>query len=358
MPSNPYTTFVEVTRGPVVESVHMGALAVVDAAGELIAGTGDPNLVTYLRSSSKPLQVLPLLEHGGADAFRLSDKEIALMCASHSGTDDHAETVAGIQAKIGAAESDLLCGIHPPMHEATAEAMRARGEPFTANRHNCSGKHTGFLASAVLHNETKEDYINPAHPVQQMIIQTFAEMIDFPPEKIAIGVDGCSAPVFAVPLYNAALGFARLCDPRGLPPQRAAACRKVTRAMAAHPFMVAGPDRFDTIAMQLGGGKFITKGGAEGYQAIGILPGALGEGSPALGITFKIADGDLTGRARPLVGSEILHRLGLLTADDIAGPLAHLAARPVTNWRKLEVGEMRPAFKLDWSALAQWVPAS
>ncbi len=355
MPSSPYATLVEVTRGPVVESVHLGALAVVDAQGQLIASVSDPNLVTYLRSSSKPLQVLPLLERGGAKAFSLSDKEIALMCASHSGTDDHYATVSALQAKIGVSESDLLCGIHAPTHAATADAMRQRGEPVTANRHNCSGKHTGFLAHAVLRGETKEDYINPNHPIQQTITQTFAEMIEYPREKIAIGVDGCSAPVFAVPLYNAAVGFARLCDPAGLPPARADACRLVTRSMTAHPFMVAGPERFDTLAMQIGGGRFICKGGAEGYQAIGILPGALGPGSPALGITYKVADGDLTGRARPVIGVEILRQLGLLTDADIAGPLAHLAARPVTNWREIKVGEMYPAFHLDWSALDAWV---
>lgn len=358
MPSFPYTPLVEVTRGPIVESVHVGALTVVDASGRLIASAGDPFLVTYLRSSSKPLQVLPLLEDGGAEAFHFSEKEIALMCASHSGTDEHVETAAAIQARIGVSESDLLCGIHEPMHEVTAEAMRARGDPFTPNRHNCSGKHTGFLASTVLHHEPKQDYINPRHPVQELVIKTFAEMTDYPVERIAIGIDGCSAPVFAVPLYNAALGFARLCDPEGLPSKRAAACRLVTRSMTAHPFMVAGPERFDTLAMQLGGGKFIAKGGAEGYQAIGILPGALGKGSPALGITLKITDGDLDGRARPLVSIEILRQLGLLTEADITGPLSHLAARPVTNWRGLEVGEMRPAFMLDWSALAKWVPAA
>ncbi len=356
MPTSPYAALVEVTRGPVVESVHLGALAVVDTTGKLIASVGDPNLVTYLRSSSKPLQILPLLELGGVEAFQLSDKEIALMCASHSGTDEHAETVAALQAKIGVSESDLLCGVHAPTHEASAEAMRQRGEPFTANRHNCSGKHTGFLAQTVLRGESKEDYINPKHPIQKTIIQTFADMIGYPRDQIAIGVDGCSAPVFAVPLIHAARGFARLCAPAGLAPERRRACQAVTRAMSAHPFMVAGPDRFDTIAMQLGRGRFITKGGAEGYQAIGILPGALGPGSPALGITYKIADGDLTGRARPLVGVELLRQLGLLTAEEIAGPLAHLAARPVTNWREFKVGEMRPVFQPDWSALSQWLP--
>lgn len=355
MPSSPYAPMVNITRGPIVESIHLGALAVVDSGGRLITSVGDPMLVTYLRSSSKPFQVLPLLEMGGVEAFRLTDKEIALMCASHSGTDEHYATVSALQAKIGISESDLLCGIHAPMHEATAEAMRQRGEPYMQNRHNCSGKHTGFLAQVVLRGESKEDYINPAHPIQQTIVQTFSEMIDYPRENIAIGVDGCSAPVFGVPLYNAALGFARLCDPQGLPPARVTACQTVTRAMAAYPFMVAGPERFDTLTMEIGGGKFIAKGGAEGYSGIGIMPGALGPGSPALGITFKVSDGDLTGRARPVIGVEILRQLGLLSAAEIAGPLAPLAARPVTNWRGIKVGEMYPSFTLDWSALADWV---
>lgn len=358
MTSSPYETLVEVTRGPIVESVHVGALAVVDAAGQIIASVGDPQHITYLRSSSKPLQVLPLLEDGGAEAFDLSQKEVALLCASHSGTDEHFQTVSALQARLGVSETDLLCGIHAPTHEPTAEAMRQRGEAFTPNRHNCSGKHTGFLASTLLHGTSKADYINPQHPIQQMIIKTFAEMIEYPSEKIAIGIDGCSAPVFGVPLYNAALGFARLCDPSSLPEKRAAACRLVTRSMAAYPFMVAGPERFDTLAMELGKGRFICKGGAEGYQAIGILPGALSEGSPALGITYKVSDGDLTGRARPVVGIEILRQLGLLTPDEIAGPLAHLAARPVTNWRGFQVGKMVPAFELDWSELNPRIPAA
>jgi len=358
MANLPYETLVEVTRGPIVESVHVGALAVVDTAGSLITSVGDPQLITYLRSSSKPLQVLPLLEDGGAEAFNLSEKEVALLCASHSGTDEHYQTVSALQARLGVTENDLLCGIHAPSHEPTAEAMRQRGEAFTPNRHNCSGKHTGFLASALLHHATKTDYINPKHPIQQLIIQTFAEMIEYRVEKIAIGIDGCSAPVFGVPLYNAALGFARLCDPSSLSDKRAAACRLVTRSMADYPFMVAGPERFDTIAMELGKGRFICKGGAEGYQAIGILPDALGKGSPALGITFKVSDGDLTGRARPIVGIEILRQLGLLTADEISGPLAHLAARPVTNWRSLEVGKMYPACNLEWTALKEFTPAA
>jgi L-asparaginase II len=211
------STLVEVTRGNIVESVHLGALAVVDASGRLLASLGDPDYATYMRSSSKPLQALPLLEGGGAAAFDLSDAEVAVMCASHSGTDEHVSMVRGLQAKIGVTESDLLCGTHPIGHESTRQAMQARGEAPTPLRHNCSGKHTGFLAQAVLRDLPKGDYINPKHPVQERVIQTFAEMVEFPLDKIAIGVDGCSAPVFGVPLRQAALGFARLADPTGLP---------------------------------------------------------------------------------------------------------------------------------------------
>lgn len=347
IPAAATVPLVEVTRGPIVESFHLGALAIVDSHGRLRYSLGDPHLVTYLRSTSKPFQVLPLIESGAAEIYQFTDAEIALMCASHSGTDEHVAAINALQARIGLSEADLICGTHPPFHLPTVEAMRQRGEQPGPNRHNCSGKHTGFLAYAVLHNLPKAGYIDPHHPVQQRVLQTFAEMIDYPVEKIDIGIDGCSAPVFSAPLYHAAFGFARLADPHALSPQRAAACRRVTRAMTAAPFMVAGPERFDTLAMQACGGKIIAKTGAEGYQGIAIMPGALGPGSPGLGVAYKVIDGDLTGRARPVIGVELLRALGLISQAQIEGELAPLAARPVTNWRGLEVGCLRPAFELE-----------
>ena len=349
MTANPYEPLVEITRGPLIESIHFGAFAVVDSAGRLLASAGDPQHKTFLRSSSKPLQALPLLEHGGAKAFNLSDAEIAIMCASHTGTDLHFNTISALQARLGLSESDLLCGVEPVSDEPTRDALIRRGEHPTPNRHDCSGKHTGFLALAKLFGYSKEDYINPSHPLQQLVIKTFAQMIDYPLEKIDVGIDGCSVPVFGVPLYNAALGIARLCDPSRLGPERAAACRLVTHAMTAQPILVAGPGRFDTAAMQLGAGKFISKGGAEGYQILGIMPGAISPGSPALGVAIKISDGDRIGRAKPIVATEILRKLGILTEEQIRTGLAQLAARPVTNWRDLEVGMMRPNFEFKLS---------
>jgi L-asparaginase II len=341
-----YQPIVELTRGDIVETIHFGAVAVVDAKGKLVASFGDPGIITYLRSTAKPFQALPFIERDGDIYFHFSPSEVAFMCASHSGTDIHAATASGMQEKAGISESDLLCGTHPPIDEATIEALRLRGEQPTSNRHNCSGKHTGMLAHAKMRGLSLADYLNPEHPVQESILNTFAEMTDIPVEKVECGVDGCSAPNFAVPLYNAALAFARLCDPHGLSSTRASACQRITRSMMAHPNMVGGPERFDTRLMETGNGRILAKAGAEGYQGVGLLPGALGSDSPALGIALKISDGDLTSRARPLAVLEVLRQLGALTDKQLA-TLAKFGPQTLTNWRSIPVGESRASFTLE-----------
>jgi L-asparaginase II len=340
-----FEALVEITRGPLVESIHYGALAVVDAQGMLVASTGDPDLAANLRSSSKPFQALPLVEQGGVEAFGLSGREIALICASHSGTDEQVAVLKGMQARIGVCEADLQCGAHPPIDEETARAMALRGEAPGPYRHNCSGKHTGMLAQAVLARQPIEGYLDPGHPIQQAILNTFAGLVEVESEAVLVGIDGCSAPTFAVPLRNAALGYARLADPGGLPEQRARALARIQAAMLEHPEMVAGPGRFDTRLMEAGRGKILCKGGAEGYQAIGLLPGALGPGSPALGIAYKVIDGDSAGRARPVIALAVLRQLGALDESQLAS-LQAFDARPIHNWRGLEVGEIRAAFQL------------
>ena len=341
-----YIPVAEYTRGPIVESMQIGAAAVVDNHNNLVASLGNPHTVAFLRSSSKPFQALPLIESGGPQAFDLTDQEIALMCASHHGTDKHINVLKTLQPRIGIGPEDLLCGVHPPSDKPSAEALLLRGEKPSPLHHNCSGKHTGMLAYTRLHHLPKEDYINPEHPLQKIILNTVAEMMDMPVKDVILGTDGCSAPVFAVPLTNAALAFARLCDPAGLPEERAAALRRIAHAMPAHPDMVAGPGSFDTVLMEAFAGQIVCKGGAEGYQAIGMMPGLLGPDSPALGITIKIADGDLTSRARPLVSLEILRQLGVPFTAAQQEALAGFDARPVQNWRKLEVGQMRACFQL------------
>jgi len=206
-----------------------------------------------------------------------------------------------------------------------------------------------MLAFAQMLNQPKENYIQPDHPIQQQILQTLAEMGNLPTEQIAIGIDGCSAPNFAMPLYNAALAFARLCDPemgQVQPPERAAACHIITTAMTTHPDMVAGPGRFDTRLMQTAPRRLIAKGGAEGYQGIGLFAGAPGPNSPALGIAIKISDGDDGRRARTAVALEILRQLGALSAAELESLAEYGPRTPIYNWRKIAVGEVRPCFSL------------
>jgi L-asparaginase II len=356
-----YRPIFQLTRGDIVESLHFGAIAVMEPTGRMVASYGDPNLVTFTRSSAKPLQALPFLENGGMSYYGLTLQEVALLCASHSGTDEHVAVVRSIQAKTGVSEADLMCGTHIVYDRQTAEAMRARGEAPTPNRHNCSGKHTGMLAySRMLGIQTGCDhmaYIDVNHPVQRMILSMLAEMSDIIPEEIHIGIDGCSAPNFALPLHSTALAFARLCQPDGLAEKRAETCHLITKAMITYPDMIGGPDNFDTFLMQTAQGRVICKGGAEGFQAFGIMPGAIKPGSPALGVAFKISDGDLKGHnfpagdprghVRPAVTLEVLRQLGVFEAPDLEKLAEFGPEFPLENWRKLKVGWASPCFKLE-----------
>ena len=342
-----YAPLLERTRGTTVESLHYGAAAVVDSSGKLLARIGDPQTVTFLRSAAKPFQALPFIEQDGARVFNLLPHEISQICASHGGTDLHAQTVNGILEKIGANENHLQCGTHPPLDKDTTERLIAEGVKPTSLRHNCSGKHSGMLAYAKLRNLPLENYLDREHPIQQDILQAFAEMCQIDESKIALGTDGCSAPNFATPLYHAAFGFARLCDPRDLPEKRAAACQTITSAMMTHPEYVSGFGRFDTRLMQVGGGKFVVKGGAEGYQALGIVPNLTGTGPKGVGIALKISDGDPHGTVRAAVMLEILRQLGYLNDAQLAGLAEFAPVQTIYNWRKLAVGESRTIFKIN-----------
>jgi L-asparaginase II len=356
MPATPYVPLYAVGRGKIVESIHNGAIAVVEAGGKLVAWVGDPYAVTFLRSSAKPFQALPFLERGGQAAFNLTPREIALACASHTGTDEHVAVARAMQMKTGTSEADLLCGVHIPYDDATADALRERGETPTPNRNNCSGKHTAMLAFARLVHPDSPDsidalpYIDFLHPIQQEILHIFAEICNIPVEKVELGIDGCSAPNFAVPLYNAAWAYARLCDPvagQVFGRERADACRVITSAMMFNPDMVGGPGRFDTRLMEVARGRLLAKGGAEGFQAIGVMPGVLYPDSPALGIAIKISDGDQKSRARPAVTLEALRQLGALPQSELDMLAEFGPVSKVENLRRLVVGECRPVFQLE-----------
>jgi L-asparaginase II len=347
MTTSGYRPVYQLSRGGHPESLHFGAIAVVNANGELVASYGDVQQATFLRSAAKPFQALPFVLAGGVEHYGLTSAELALMCASHSGTDEHVQVFNAFLQKCGVSEEQLLCGVHPPFHAATAERLQKAGAPFTPARHNCSGKHAGMLAYARLRGWDAQSYVDPAHPLQKEIFAIFGELAGLAPEALGLGIDGCSAPNWAAPLYNTALAYARLIDPAGLPAAQAAACRRISQAMMAHPDMVGGPQRFDTDLMLAAPGRLLSKGGAEGFQAIGVQPGALGAGSPGLGIALKIADGDARNWAGHSVALEVLRQLGALSAADLAGLSAYGPRRVVTNWRGLEVGQAEPVFDLE-----------
>ena len=337
-----YDAVVELTRGGIVECIHFGSMAVVDSSGNLLTSLGDPNLLTFPRSSMKPLQALPFVEDGGPEHFGLTEEELAILCASHHGTDEHVRVLRSIHAKVGLQEADLQCGVHWPSDKATVLAMRERGEEPTPYRHNCSGKHSGMLAQALLHDYSKGNYLSMDNPLQQRILKTVAEMCDVKPEDMPIGIDGCSAPVFAMPLYNFALAMARLADPFELGEVRAAACKKITHAMMAYPVMVAGPGALDTVLMRVMQGKAAVKGGAEGYQMLSLMPEACGKGSPGIGVALKISDGDPNRRATYATLVGLLKALGF--GKEMESEAFRNFNTPILkNWRGLEIGEIRTA---------------
>jgi L-asparaginase II len=344
-----YLPLFHTVRGGYVESVHYGAITIVDNSGNLIAWYGNPQTPVFLRSAAKPLQALPLIENNGAIHFQMSGKEIAIICASHSGTDRHLKTLYALQKKIGVSETDLLCCTHQPISAAARALLQDQGIEPNQYHHNCSGKHTGMLALGKMLDLPIKEYTEAEHPIQKRVISTVAEMCDLNEMDIQLGRDGCSVPAFFMPLQNAALGWARLIDPANLPEKRKVACQLISKSMQENPFYVAGPGRFDTRLMSVGKGKYVSKAGAEAFQALGIYPDVIKPGSSGLGIVLKIADGDLGKRAKRAVTIEILRQMKLLSEDQIAllkdlGPTIDLK-----NHCQLPVGEAKPCFQLQYS---------
>lgn len=348
----PLPPLVAVRRGPLTESLHRGAVVIADAQGQVMAHVGDPEYVTYLRSSAKPLQLLAMVESGAADRFGFPPEELACMAGSHSGSRRHVEAVARSLARLDLDASALVCGVHPPFDPEEQKHLEDKGLAPSPLHNNCSGKHTAMLALAQHCGWPTEGYEQPDHPVQVRIREVIAQMAGFPAEAIVLGTDGCSVPVHALPLRAAARAFARLVDPQGLPSGLAEACRRVVAAMMAHPEMVAGEGRLCTLLMRAWPGRLVAKAGAEGYYAVGILPGALGNGSPGLGLVVKLEDGDAR-RARDPVVLEALRLLGLYD-DAPPSTLARLGNRSLTNHRGLTVGTIQTTFTWEWEGVRRW----
>lgn len=325
-----------VYRGEGLESVHHGAIAVVNARGEMTHFVGDPEFSTQARSEAKPFQLIPLLRTGAADHFGFDDRQLAIMCGSHTGTGEHVEVVKSNLAVADFDHSDLKCGTHPPISYQIEKRLPREGEEFSPLQHNCSGKHSGFLALTRFLGDDPAEYLNPKSRTQQLVLEAVSESYAYPREKITIGIDGCSAPVFGMPLKQAAVAFARLAGSESADGELAAVLKRVKKAMTAYPELVSGPGRFDLALARTFSGNVVNKIGAEGIEGIGFA-------NPGIGIAVKILDGNV--RALYPVVIEVLRQLGLLENVDMAHlePFAH---PEVHNWRNLVVGRITTDFEL------------
>ncbi|MBI2077801.1 MAG: asparaginase [Euryarchaeota archaeon] len=324
---------VRFVRGETVESVHRVSVAVADARGRLAGSFGDPRLVTFLRSSAKPMQLVPLVESGAADRFAFTPKELAIIAGSHGGEPDHIETVRGILAKIGLGEDSLQCGRHAPYHKESAERV---GNGFTSLHHNCSGKHSGMLALAVHMGWDPRSYLAAEGPVQQAILKVVAKECGLAPDRIPIGLDGCGVSSFGVPLKAGARAFARLANPETIQGRRGVALRRIRDAMLAHPEMVAGTDRLDTDLMRRLAGRIVVKAGAEACYGAALV----GRG---LGVCLKVEDGGSRAVGPALV--RVLEELGAISAPEKNSLRRHWG-EPLQNVAGRVVGRVECDFRL------------
>ncbi|WP_245588512.1 asparaginase [Deinococcus pimensis] len=318
--SGPVAGEVVFWRGGMRESAHRVHVAVVDPSGHLVASAGDADLVTFPRSSSKPVQALPLAEA----VPDLSTEELAIACASHAGTDEHLRVVRRLLERAGLGPGALRCGTHPPFDADAALALACRGEAPGALHHNCSGKHAGMLLTCVARGWPVEGYTEPDHPLQQEILMLHAELGGT--DDVIAGRDGCSVVAVATHLHAAGRIFARFAAPSG---PHAGTLERVFTAMSGHPFLIAGRGRLDTELMPRVAGA-MSKMGAEGFFGLALRETARGP----LGVAIKVEDGGE--RARAHVTLAVLEALGV----EVQGELYDLYPRVLTNFAGYEVGEV------------------
>ncbi len=285
-----------------VESLHRGAWALVkaeqDGSYELVDSAGDPGQQIFARSAMKGLQAIAIVESGAADAFELTEAELAICCASHSAEPEHLRTVQAMLAKGGLVEDQLRCGASPQWFQRPAGQRRR-------SYHCCSGKHAGMLLTAVHLGEDPEDYLSPSTKTQQAVRAAVADMTG---AELTDAIDGCSAPTFRMPLQSLAAGLARLATPSSLSPDRATAADRITTAVGNNPSMIGGERlRADTDLISATDGRVFAKHGAEGVFVCGVR----GSGH---GLCITCDDGNE--RAFSALAPTILHKHQLITSAE------------------------------------------
>ena len=329
---------IQLSRGGIPECLHLGAIAVANRHGQITAQVGDAHWRTFTRSTLKALQALPFMEAGGPQQFGFGSEHIALLCASHNGEDTHVAVARDMLAKAGQTVQTLRCGCHVPLKFSTLEQQPPEGAVFDASYNNCSGKHAGFVAHCVQQGFRLDDYIEPEHPLQQAIRRDVARAVGLAEDDLAMGIDGCSAPNYAMPLWRLAYGYARLAS-GAQDAEFGNSFAQLSSAMTQHPDLVSGTGRNDLAFMQVGRGDWVSKVGADGVQVVG---------SKSRGEAFAIKIIDANKPALFAASVEVMEQLGWLD-DAQREALTPWRAQPIINVRGLLVGERTPLFHLQTS---------
>src|SRR3954467_6224532 len=330
---------IETFRGGTLECQHFGAVAVADTTGRLVAHAGDPHWVTFTRSTLKALQALPFVKAGGPAHFGFSEGQVAMMCASHNGEPMHVAQVEGMLERTGLTRKALQCGCHVPMFADLGIAPAPAPGTYDERHHNCSGKHAGFLAWCVQHGQPTGTYLAPGHPRQQAIRREVARATGLAAEDLKLGIDGCSAPNFAMPISALARAYARLASgDRDV--ESGESFAQLSRAMTAHPELVSGTARSDLAFMRAGRGDWVTKVGADGVQAFAST-------SRGQAFAIKVSDGNKVALFAATIA--VLDQLGWLDARQ-RDELRPWRAEAIPNAGGTQVGERKPAFRLRTAA--------
>jgi L-asparaginase II len=314
---------VEVERSGFVESQHLGAVAVADADGTVLASAGDPGLPIYLRSCAKPLQAIAVLGLGVDERLGLDEVALAGAAGSHAGEPVHVASVRKVLAAAGLDESALRC---PAALPANPDARRAVDAPAPIY-HNCSGKHAYMLAGAVARGWEIERYTEPEHPLQAVVSDTVAEFAGAAIEHV--GVDGCGVPVHAMPLAALATAYARIGHRATAGHGQAAA---LVEAVRRHPVMISGTGKLDTLLLEISDGRVLSKAGAEGASAaVNLVTNH--------GVAVKVLDGATRARGPALVAA--LTALGWLDERELEAILPAASSQVLGGGEP--VGTVRPA---------------
>ncbi|MCL1992340.1 MAG: asparaginase [Spirochaetes bacterium] len=327
-------------HGEIVDLHHYGHIAVADTQGKILWQLGDPQRVVFSRSSAKPMQAVPVAESGALDEYGITEKELAVMCASHYAEDIHTEAVFSILKKAGLDESRLQCGTHYPLASYMKNKFIVGGIKPSEVHNNCSGKHSGMLIATKMRSENLSDYYLPAHPHQMRITQAIAQICDYPAEQIVIGSDGCGVPVHAMPMYKFAQGYAKMSRPQTLGEGREKTVRRITQAMTDNAQMLGGTGDFTTALTQAFGGRLFCKGGASGFFAIGLK-------DKGIGIAVKMEDG--SSDIIPLAVLQTLVQMGEITKSEAQG-LAGFNESVSLNRKKEVIGKTVADFVLEKTA--------